>query len=63
MNIITEPISHLNIIPPIDNRNELNYNPERVYNSVLAGFLDHIEVPEYLLPDLAPVFFDEDQYL
>lgn len=33
MNIITEPISHLNIIPPIDNRNELNYNPERVYNN------------------------------
>ncbi len=33
LNIITEPISHLNIIPPVDNTQELNYNPEKVYNT------------------------------
>lgn len=32
-NIITEPISHLNIVPPIDNRNEMNYSPNKVYNN------------------------------
>jgi len=32
-NIITEPISHLNIIPPVNNINEINYKPISAYQN------------------------------
>lgn len=54
-NIITEPISHLNIIPPVDNKQELNYYPEKNYNT------KHILIKAYEISKKLSDFLKHDK--
>lgn len=61
-NIVTEPISHLNIIPPIDNINNINYNPISVYTNkdiLIKAYNISKKLSEYLIYDnLKDNFYD-----
>lgn len=61
-NIITEPISHLNIVPPIDNKNQMNYSPNKVYNNkdvIIKAYDISKKLSNYLKYDnLKEKFFD-----
>tara|TARA_Y100000389_G_scaffold13821_1_gene12276 strand:- start:10386 stop:12374 length:1989 start_codon:yes stop_codon:yes gene_type:complete len=61
-NIVTEPISHLNIIPPIDNINNINYNPISVYTNkdiLIKAYNISKKLSEYLIYDnLKDKFYD-----